>query len=108
MPIYVFECLDCNNNKDIPLSVNDRDKVNVFCDVCNSNTPMKRISAVRGNVWNEIEPYFDENLTNDATETGGGYCPSYDKRDHCPDGVFIKSRKHKRELMKRWGYEFKY
>lgn len=113
MPTYVFECPICGARKDKILLEKNKDSAPIYCEdtKCNKNgtslgPSMRRIIVAKANFQGDIEPYFDENLTNDATKFGGGVCPSYDDRDHCPDGVFIKSKKHKRELMKRWGYEY--
>lgn len=108
MPIYVFECPRCGSRQEKSVPMKDRDKPQLQCANvnCSRGYPMKRI-IVKPNIQEDIEPYWDENLTNDATESGGYFCPSYDDRDHKLDGVFIKSRRQKRELMKRWGYEYR-
>lgn len=104
MPTYVFECPECGTRKEKILLSKDRDSFEIYCD--NHKLKMKRVIALNSYIQNDIEPYFDENLTNDATESGKGVCQSYDDRDHQLNGVFITSRRQKRELMKRWGYEF--
>lgn len=107
MPIYVFECKTCGEKVEKYLPCDKRNDGNEqpHCSnvYCHDGFPMKRI-IVRANIELDLKPYFDENLTNDATESAGGACPSYDDRDHKLDGVYVTSKRQKRELMKRWGY----
>jgi len=108
MPVYVFECQTCGHTEEHNLPMDERDAHDYRCPRidCVNGFPLKRIIA-RPNIQEDLVPYWDENLTNDATESGGLFCPSYDDRDHKLDGVFIKSRRQKKELMKRWGYEYR-
>ena len=82
MPIYDYHCPNCGDLQDIWAKI---DEMEMQCSECMA--PMTRlISPTR--IMCDIEPYFDENL-GDAKK--------------CPEGQWVKSRQHRKNIMKEQG-----
>lgn len=79
MPIFDINCPNCGQINDIWAKIDD---MHPACPQCGHAT-VRLISPVRLQL--DIEPYFDENLA-DARK--------------CPNGQWVKSRQHKRQLLK--------
>lgn len=83
MPIYEYLC-DCGKEKEVFKQIKDID-IPVECDC--GKIMQRRICAPG---YSDFKPYFDWNLT------------TLDNND----GHWVKSRKHKKELMKKCKVEY--
>lgn len=81
MPLYDLTC-DCGHNEQDALC-----GVNEYPPCIKCGQPLKRVLG-RYSVIGDLEPYIDENLGEEP--------------------VLVKSKKHRRELMKRAGVYEKY
>lgn len=82
MPLYDYKCENCGIIEDIWAGI-EEDRLN--CPYC-QGFMTRLISVVR--IICDIEPYFDENLA-DAKKS--------------PNGQWVKSRQHRKKLMKEQG-----
>lgn len=76
MPLYDFSCTNCGPVKDVFAKMEDME---VPCPKCGED--MQRLFSPTRNIIADLEPYLDENL---------GHTP-----------VYVKSKRHKRDLLKR-------
>lgn len=82
MPIYVYNCI-CGAEKETFRQIKDiEDPV-----PCECGRQMERI--IQTPVYKDFQPYYDEHLACDAF----------------PDGTYVKSARHKKEMMKKAGLE---
>lgn len=79
MPLYDCKCPNCGEIEDIWARINE---INPKCPRC-SREMERLISPTR--IICDIEPYFDDNLADSKTS---------------PQGQWVKSRQHKRQLLK--------
>lgn len=84
MPLYTCECNSCQNKQDYFSTVAERDTT-PKCEMCGGET--KKILSF-SSVVPDFQPYLDPNI--------GG-----------PDGVWVKSKQHRKQLMKKYGVEEK-
>lgn len=77
MPEYEYECQKCGFITELFMMPSELDKQKAFCGQCQGE--MKR-NIVLSNIQEDYKPYFDENIND--------------------QGEFVKSRKHRKELMK--------
>jgi hypothetical protein len=82
MPVYPFECL-CGESREVWRKIKQRDDA----EWCRCGVAMRRTIA-RPNVNPDYEPYLDEHLT-----------PMFSSAP----GTWVKSRSHRKELMKNRG-----
>jgi putative FmdB family regulatory protein len=82
MPLYDCRCPECGEKEDIWARI---DELSPKCPECGRGM-MRLISPTR--IICDITPYFDENLA-DAKK--------------CPDGQWVKSRQHRKVIMKEQG-----
>ena len=78
MPIYDFSCPAHGTMFDIYAEINEREKQ---CPLCDS--VMTRLFPLSVNISPDIQPYIDEHMGKDP--------------------VYVKSRKHKKQLLKERG-----
>jgi putative FmdB family regulatory protein len=77
MPIYDFLCPQCGKVLDVYAKMDEREKIHS----CGST--MTRLLSLGVNAIQDIQPYMDENLG--------------------PEPVYIRSRRHQRDELKRRG-----
>ena len=82
MPIYDYHCANCGDLQDIWAKI---DEMELICPGC-AMSMTRLISPAR--IICDIEPYFDENLADVKT---------------CPQGQWVKSRQHRKDIMKEQG-----
>jgi hypothetical protein len=82
--IYDVKCKKCGEKQEIVRTVADRDKDLPVC--CGETT--RRIISLKQNIVPDLEPYVEENL---------GEKP-----------VYIKSKQHRKEVMRKEGVYEKY
>jgi putative FmdB family regulatory protein len=77
MPLYDYECRNCGKVNDViaPVAADTL--------ACKCGASMKRLFSFRVNINPDYEPYYDENISK--------------------TGEWVKSRQHRRELMKENG-----
>ena len=79
MPLYDAECRNCGPIYDIWARINETEP---DCPKCGGK--MKRLISPT-HIQCDIDPYFDENLADAKTS---------------PNGQWVKSRQHKKQLLK--------
>jgi len=77
VPNYDYKCQKCETVTELYTGFDDQPD----CAVCGQ--PLKRLITGRKTVIGDMEPYFDENISQ--------------------SGEWVRSRAHRRELMKRNG-----
>jgi putative FmdB family regulatory protein len=80
LPLYDYECRNCGPIIDVWAKI---DEVELVC-AC-GGTLLRLISPTR--IQCDLQPYFDENLGDRGN----------------PQGQWVKSRQHKRQLLKEQG-----
>lgn len=84
MPIYEFECENCGAREEIISSIEDKPEI-IGCKECYCNANSIISFTANRKEWN---PYIDDNLGDEP--------------------VLVKSREHRRELMKKAGLRDQY
>jgi putative FmdB family regulatory protein len=83
MPTYNYECKDCGKGVEAVRGIADRNN----CPRCECGGETFKVVS-RPNVNPDYEPYLDDNIMPHQS-TG--------------EGVWVKSRRHREEIMKRNG-----
>ena len=78
MPLYDFDCPACGTQKDIVAHPDERE---MSCPVCTAT--MTRLFPTSWGTIPDIEPYVDENMGKDP--------------------IYIRSRRHKKEMLREKG-----
>jgi putative FmdB family regulatory protein len=78
VPRYDYKCPACGTIEDVVAHINEEE---IECPRCQAHMATRLFSPPTSRPICDIEPYFDENLGKDG-------------------GQWVKSRRHKRQLMK--------
>ena len=88
MPIYTYKCKKCGHEEEKLQKVADLDiRPEIIFHCCECKVPMKRIISRPPNINPDYEPWLDENLTDSGST----------------DSVYVKSRRHHKQLLKEKG-----